>query len=124
MITTNSGQHFFNGIIQQMRMWTNPLGKYQIHDQATCKDSLSYLISYIDKCQPYCKLCKVADMPMCVQQYDRSTFGYYDFSPPDYFYSTTNPDISGNANPMNVMGTIGTWTGAVDDGLNPIHVDR
>jgi hypothetical protein len=63
---------------------------------------------------------------------------WYDFDPPKYAYSTTNPgkksiyykyydckiDIGPNGNNLNNMALLGTWTGNVDNGLNPIHVDR
>lgn len=80
----------------------------------------------LDKCQPFCNLCKVADIPKCIQQYEDTLLGYYDFAPPKYFYNRANPDLSPNNNNLNQMALDTNFNEptAINTGNDPVHVDR
>jgi cysteine-rich repeat protein len=78
------GDKCMNGIIQQVSVFENNMGRGMINDQGTYK------------CQPWCAICKVKDGPTCFAQYHESILVYWDFAPPHYYFPINNvrPDIS------------------------------
>jgi len=81
---TKKATEFIEGIMHQVELFAWPLTLSQIHDQATCKDSLITFSPFpIDKCQAYCILCKVNMIPKCIQQIEESLIAWYDFAPPE-----------------------------------------
>ncbi len=38
-------------------------------------------------------MCKVADIPKCMNMYEDILIGYYDFAPPKFFYRRNLPNL-------------------------------